>query len=342
MITAVPWATTFLRIICMKLIYYIARKMAQLEHPCKENNQHLPQGSRKLLCHSGQGGPCRLNLLLLIKQVQACQIILLRLNPTPECIHKCYKRIAYEHMLHRTQKASCLLNPFLTSGKKKSVYTWTENWEITKMKIGCHARNHQLCFLFSLRAIGWFFGTAVSVGKYAALSRVLRFTPSYVTVSKCLLRKCRFPLFKHRVFIIVDSEDCRSSLQVIICHPPPNTSPTHDSRFRWSQVVKGTFLLCVLGEILAQRGAWSHYRCAWAQRFRNVPWHLEGILLLLVQDDCPAKQFMFFFLAYLLADTHRSWAGKLSEPQAPQIFDPTLLAVGLTTLEVWRALAGRL
>ena len=44
------------------------------------------------------------------------------------------------------------------------------------------------------------------MGKCAALSRVLRFTPKYVTLSKCLLRKCKFP-FKHRVFVMVDSED---------------------------------------------------------------------------------------------------------------------------------------
>lgn len=47
----------------MKLIYCFARRKAQLEHPCKENNQHPPQGSRKLLCGSGQGGPCRLHAL---------------------------------------------------------------------------------------------------------------------------------------------------------------------------------------------------------------------------------------------------------------------------------------
>lgn len=84
MITLVPWATTFLRIICMKLIYCFVGTMAQLEHPCKENNQYPPQDSRELFCHSGQGGPYRLHLLLLIKQMQACQITLLRLNPTPE------------------------------------------------------------------------------------------------------------------------------------------------------------------------------------------------------------------------------------------------------------------
>lgn len=194
MITLVPWATTFLRIICMKLIYCFAKRMAQLEHPCKENNQHPPQGSRKLPCLLRSGCPCRLRLLLLIKQMQACQIALLRLNPTPEWIHKRYKSKAYEHMLHRTQRASCLLNPFPTSGKKKSVYTWTENWGITEMKIGCHAGNHQLCFLISLRATGWFFNTAVSVGKCAALSRVPRFAPNYVTVSKCLLEEMRVPL----------------------------------------------------------------------------------------------------------------------------------------------------
>lgn len=68
----------------MKLIYCFARIMAQFEHPCKENNQRPPQGSRKLSRSSGQGGPCRLHLLLLIKLMQACQIALLRLNPTPE------------------------------------------------------------------------------------------------------------------------------------------------------------------------------------------------------------------------------------------------------------------
>lgn len=144
MITLVSWATTLLEIICMKLIYCFARSLAQLEHPCKENNQHPPQGSRKLPCHSGHGGPCRLCLLLLIKLMQAqSTLALLWLNPTPEWIHKWYKRKAYKHMLHRTQKASCLFNPFPTSGgkKKKSAYTWTENWGITEMEIGCQAGN---------------------------------------------------------------------------------------------------------------------------------------------------------------------------------------------------------
>lgn len=146
--------------------------------------------------------------------MQACKIALLWLNPTPEWIHKRYKRKAYEHMLHRTQKASsCLLNLFPTSGKKKvSLYL---NWELKDHKnedwMPCW--KSLVCFLISLRATGWFFNTAVSVAKCATLTTVLWFSPDDVTVSKYRLRKCKFPLFKHRVFIIVDFEDWRPSFR---------------------------------------------------------------------------------------------------------------------------------
>lgn len=61
------------------------------------------------------------------------------------------------------------------------------------------------------------------------------------------------------MFIIVDSEDWRLSLQVI-------TSPfPHDSAFGRLQMAEGTSSLCVLEELLPQRGEWNHNRCAPAQ-----------------------------------------------------------------------------
>lgn len=36
-----PWAMTFLRIICMKLIYYFVRRMAQLEHLSKKKKKKI-------------------------------------------------------------------------------------------------------------------------------------------------------------------------------------------------------------------------------------------------------------------------------------------------------------
>lgn len=71
---------------------------------------------------SCRGGPWSRCLLLLIKQMWACPIALLRLNPTPEWIHQPDKRKAYEHMLHRTQKAFCLLNPFPALRGEKSLF----------------------------------------------------------------------------------------------------------------------------------------------------------------------------------------------------------------------------
>lgn len=106
--------------------------------------------------------------------------------------------------------------------------------------------------------------------------------------------RCKFPLFKHRgLFVIVDSEDGGNLFRSL---SPCSRSPIHtsDFSFRWSQMVKGTSLLWFLGEILPWRGAWNHNGCALAQRFNNGFWHLECILVLLVQDDSPEKQFMFF------------------------------------------------
>lgn len=125
------------------------------------------------------------------------------------------------------RKCPAYLILFLLRGGKKSVYTWTENWGITKMKIGCHARNHQLCFLISLRATDWFFNTTVSVGKCAVLSRVLRFTPKYVNVSNCLLRKCEIPCLNTGCsleWILRSRGHLLKSLPLTF---------SHDSTFRW-------------------------------------------------------------------------------------------------------------
>lgn len=96
--------------------------------------------------------------------------------------------------------------------------------------------------------------------------------------------------------------------------------PSHDSPFRLLQMVKGISPPCVLGVILSRRAAWNHARCALARRFRNMPWHLACIFVLLVQDDSPAKQFSFFLLAYLLADTHRSFLASFLVPKQLRFF----------------------
>lgn len=44
----------------------------------------------------------------------------------------------------------------------------------------------------------------------------------------------------------------------------------------------------------------------------------------------------------LLAKIHRSSWGKLSDPEAPQVFDLALLAVDHPMLELWRTSAGLL
>lgn len=103
-------------------------------------------------------------------------------------------------------------------------------------------------------------------------------------------------------------------------------------------MAKGTSLLCVLGEILAQRVEWSPSGCALPQSQESAL-HLECVLVLLVQDE---EKFIFFSLAYLLANTYRSCSGKLSDPEAPRAFDPTLLSVGVPMMELWRILAGLL
>lgn len=98
------------------------------------------------------------------------------------------------------------------------------------------------------------------------------------------------------------------------------SAPPQDSPFRLLQMVKGISPPCVLGAILPRRAAWNHTRCALAQRFRNTPWHLACIFVLLVQDDSPAKQFLLF-LASIFACRHpQKLSGKLSGPKAAQIF----------------------
>lgn len=56
-------------------------------------------------------------------------------------------------------------------------------------------------------------------GEICTLSRVLRFTPDDITVTK-------FPLFKHGIFIILDSEDWGHLLKSLSAPVP------HDSPFR--------------------------------------------------------------------------------------------------------------
>ncbi|KAL0600939.1 hypothetical protein AAY473_030818 [Plecturocebus cupreus] len=53
---------------------------------------------------------------------------------------------------------------------------------------------------------------------------------------------------------------------------------------------------------------------------------LECVLALLVQVDSPAKELIFLLAGSFFTDIHRSCSGKLSDPEAPQSFDPVLLA----------------
>lgn len=164
------------------------------------------------------------------------------------------------------------------------------------------------------------------------------FTPNYATVSKCLLRKCKFLLFQHRVFVLMDAEDWRS---LFASHPWPNI-PLHGFPFRWSQMLKGMSLPYVPGVILPQRGAWNRNRCTLTQKFSSIPWYLEWLLVLLVRGDPLKNSSCFSLLAYLLADTHRSCSASFLTLKYLRFFDSTLLAVCLPTLELWRALAGQL
>lgn len=96
-------------------------------------------------------------------------------------------------------------------------------------------------------------------------------------------------------------------------HPLPHPQ---DSPFRLLQMVKSTSPLHDLG----QRVAWNCTICILARRFRDTPWHLACIFILLLQDDSPAKQFIFF-LAGIFACRHpQKLSGKLSDPEATQIF----------------------
>lgn len=67
------------------------------------------------------------------------------------------------------------------------------------MKIGRHARNPQCVFSFPLEPRVDFSVHLCQWENVPALSRVLRFTTDAVTVSKCCLRNCKFPLFKQSV-----------------------------------------------------------------------------------------------------------------------------------------------
>lgn len=98
-----------------ELICCFARRVAQLEYSCKENSQQ-PLRVLEASLQLRLGWPCSLRLLVRIKQMQACQIALLRLTPPSEWIRKCHKRKAHEHLIYRTQKMPCLLNPLPISG----------------------------------------------------------------------------------------------------------------------------------------------------------------------------------------------------------------------------------
>lgn len=133
MIMCVLLATLFLRIIWVSSFAVLQGGRLSLSIPVRKIISS-PQGVEASLQFQS-GRPCSLCLLVPIKQMRACQIALLRFSPSSEWILKCYKRKAQEHLLYRTQKMSCLLNPFPISGEK-SVYTWTENGRISKMKVG--------------------------------------------------------------------------------------------------------------------------------------------------------------------------------------------------------------
>lgn len=85
------------------------------------------------------------------------------------------------------------------------------------MKIGRHARNPQCVFSFPLEPRVDFSVQLCQWENVPALSRVLRFTPDAVTVSKCCLRNCKFPLFKQCSSCVLRTEAISSGY----CRPFP-------------------------------------------------------------------------------------------------------------------------
>ena len=94
----------------------------------------------------------------------------------------------------------------------------------------------------------------------------------------------------------------------------------HDSPRRLLQMAKGASPLGFLGAILPWRVARHQAGCALAQRFRTAPWHLACMFVLLVQDDSPLKQFIFFFADISACRHLRTLSDKLSDPEATQVF----------------------
>lgn len=93
----------------------------------------------------------------------------------------------------------------------------------------------------------------------------------------------------------------------------------HDSLLRLLQMAKGASPLGFLGAILPWRVARHQAGCALGQRFRSAPWHL-ACMFVLVQDDSPLKQFIFFFADILACRHLQTLSDKLSDPEATQVF----------------------
>jgi hypothetical protein len=185
-------------------------------------------------------------------------------------------------MLLRTQWKSCRLNPFPTSGKKSLFILELRIEGAQKWRLGAMLEITSCAFSSLLEPWDDFFNTAVSVGKCAALSRVLKCTSNYVTVAYCLFRKCKFPLFKLRAFILgilrAESHLWR----------PLSVPSSHDFTFRWLQR-GGHFPFCV---VLDRLFSWELHGMTIDVSDLEGSWlilPLEHILVLLVQGDSPVK-----------------------------------------------------
>lgn len=219
-------------------------------------------------------------------------------------------------MLHRTQKASCLLNPFPTSGGKKSLFILELRIEGSqKWRLDALLEITSCVFSFPLEPWVDF---SIQLCQWGNVPLSLEFLDSLPVVWLCL------NAFWGNAGLPCLNTECslrwilRTGGCLFMSLSPP--SPTMTPRLDYCRWRKALLHLVFLEQFFRGELHGNYTRCALAQRFRNTPWHLPGTFILLVQDDSPAKQFIFF-LAGIFACRHpQKLSGKLSGPKATQIF----------------------
>ena len=203
-------------------------------------------------------------------------------------------------MQQRTLKASCLLNPFPTSGKEKSLCMLEPRIEGSqKWRLDAVLEITSCVFSFPLEPRVDF---SVQLRQWGNVLLFLEFLDSLPSTWLCLnafwgnasslkTQSVRYGGFWGLEVI----SSGHYSLPNTSLPPPPHTKTLDSDDYRWWRAL----LSFVFLERIFQTGICSCHRCALAQRFKNVPWHLDCILIFLVWDDSPAKQFMYISMPIL-------------------------------------------